>query len=198
MSYGVRRTEFDSYLLRQFRSPRRRRRARANRSSVAAARGSSTGHSPPRCSSARAGTSARSPVTSVMRPKRLRSSSRARSSSDCPRKTRRVCGVAQERPELYFCADLRGYGWCFRKENYLNVGSRPPRQLAACRRTFTRFSIFCGVRSDSAACPKAAGGVTRTRCGRVPRVAWLATASCSWAMPQGWRQRRAARASFQR
>lgn len=25
-------------------------------------------------------------------------------------------------PELYFCPDLRGYGWCFRKGNYLNVG----------------------------------------------------------------------------
>ena len=32
------------------------------------------------------------------------------------------CGVEQDRPELYFCADLRGYGWCFRKEDYLNVG----------------------------------------------------------------------------
>jgi geranylgeranyl reductase family protein len=32
------------------------------------------------------------------------------------------CRVEPERPELYFCADLRGYGWCFRKENYLNVG----------------------------------------------------------------------------
>lgn len=32
------------------------------------------------------------------------------------------CGVAGEQPELYFCADLKGYGWCFRKGNYLNVG----------------------------------------------------------------------------
>ena len=32
------------------------------------------------------------------------------------------CEIEQERPELYFCQDLRGYGWCFRKENYLNVG----------------------------------------------------------------------------
>ena len=30
--------------------------------------------------------------------------------------------TAGERPELYFCADLKGYGWCFRKEAYLNVG----------------------------------------------------------------------------
>jgi flavin-dependent dehydrogenase len=30
--------------------------------------------------------------------------------------------VAAIRPELYFCRDLAGYGWCFRKEQYLNVG----------------------------------------------------------------------------
>ena len=30
--------------------------------------------------------------------------------------------VAPEIPELYFCRDLKGYGWCFRKEGYLNVG----------------------------------------------------------------------------
>jgi geranylgeranyl reductase family protein len=27
-----------------------------------------------------------------------------------------------EMPELYFCRDLKGYGWCFRKQGYLNVG----------------------------------------------------------------------------
>lgn len=32
------------------------------------------------------------------------------------------CGVRAGRPELYFCADLKGYGWCFRKNNYLNIG----------------------------------------------------------------------------
>ena len=25
-------------------------------------------------------------------------------------------------PELYFCPDLQGYGWCFRKGDYLNIG----------------------------------------------------------------------------
>ncbi len=25
-------------------------------------------------------------------------------------------------PELYFCSDMKGYGWCFRKQNFLNVG----------------------------------------------------------------------------
>ena len=27
-----------------------------------------------------------------------------------------------ERPELYFCRDLKGYGWCFRKQHYVNIG----------------------------------------------------------------------------
>ena len=30
--------------------------------------------------------------------------------------------VAPDRPELFFCNDLDGYGWCVRKGEYLNVG----------------------------------------------------------------------------
>jgi flavin-dependent dehydrogenase len=32
------------------------------------------------------------------------------------------CRVRADTPELYFCADIKGYGWCFRKRNYLNIG----------------------------------------------------------------------------
>ncbi len=32
------------------------------------------------------------------------------------------CRVRGDTPELYFCRDMRGYGWCFRKGHYLNVG----------------------------------------------------------------------------
>ena len=32
------------------------------------------------------------------------------------------CAVEPQQAELYFCADLEGYGWCVRKGNYLNVG----------------------------------------------------------------------------
>ncbi len=32
------------------------------------------------------------------------------------------CRVRGDTPELYFCRDLRGYGWCFRKDHHLNVG----------------------------------------------------------------------------
>ena len=30
--------------------------------------------------------------------------------------------VAGETPELFFCRDLEGYGWCVRKGDYLNIG----------------------------------------------------------------------------
>jgi menaquinone-9 beta-reductase len=32
------------------------------------------------------------------------------------------CAVSPDVPELYFCGDFKGYGWCFRKHNFLNVG----------------------------------------------------------------------------
>lgn len=32
------------------------------------------------------------------------------------------CAIQEEVPELYFCPDLQGYGWCFRKNNFLNIG----------------------------------------------------------------------------
>jgi geranylgeranyl reductase family protein len=35
---------------------------------------------------------------------------------------RRECKVAGDTPELYFCEDLKGYGWCVRKGNFLNIG----------------------------------------------------------------------------
>jgi menaquinone-9 beta-reductase len=35
---------------------------------------------------------------------------------------REHCSVRAELPELFFCADMKGYGWCFRKQNFLNIG----------------------------------------------------------------------------
>ena len=32
------------------------------------------------------------------------------------------CTVSSSMPELYFCDDLKGYAWCFRKGRYFNVG----------------------------------------------------------------------------
>jgi geranylgeranyl reductase family protein len=33
-----------------------------------------------------------------------------------------ACAIREDVPELYFCRDMRGYGWCFRKGDYLNIG----------------------------------------------------------------------------
>lgn len=35
---------------------------------------------------------------------------------------RKNCAVEGDTPELFFCADMKGYGWCFRKQNFLNIG----------------------------------------------------------------------------
>ncbi|HEX8836224.1 MAG TPA: hypothetical protein VF748_04750, partial [Candidatus Acidoferrum sp.] len=32
------------------------------------------------------------------------------------------CSIRPEIPELYFCPDMKGYGWCVRKRNFLNIG----------------------------------------------------------------------------
>jgi geranylgeranyl reductase family protein len=32
------------------------------------------------------------------------------------------CNARGDTPELFFCQDLKGYGWVFRKQNYLNIG----------------------------------------------------------------------------
>ncbi|HUW51605.1 MAG TPA: NAD(P)/FAD-dependent oxidoreductase [Sulfuricella sp.] len=34
----------------------------------------------------------------------------------------RACRVQPQTPELFFCRDLKGYGWCFRKGDHLNIG----------------------------------------------------------------------------
>ena len=33
-----------------------------------------------------------------------------------------ACDISGTHPELYFCRDLKGYGWVFRKGNVLNIG----------------------------------------------------------------------------
>lgn len=38
------------------------------------------------------------------------------------REQERVCRIPADTPALYFCRDMKGYGWVFRKGAYLNVG----------------------------------------------------------------------------
>ena len=46
-------------------------------------------------------------------------------------------------PELYFCADMKGYGWCFRKEGFLNVGfgRLDTRSLPGATAAFIKFLV---------------------------------------------------------
>jgi menaquinone-9 beta-reductase len=52
-----------------------------------------------------------------------------------------ACPVRADTPELYFCRDLNGYGWCLRKGSYLNIGlGREGNEgLAEQLRTFCEF-----------------------------------------------------------
>ncbi len=56
------------------------------------------------------------------------------------------CRVRAEIPELHFCADLKGYGWCFRKQNFLNIGlgRMDPHHLSAHVGAFVRFLQSAG------------------------------------------------------
>ena len=43
----------------------------------------------------------------------------------------RACSIEAEIPELYFLRRHAGYGWCFRKGNFLNTGSSHGQAFAA-------------------------------------------------------------------
>ena len=59
---------------------------------------------------------------------------------------RRGCRVHKDTPELYFCSDMRGYGWCFRKGDILNVGlgRADPHRLSAHVKAFLEFLKSAG------------------------------------------------------
>jgi geranylgeranyl reductase family protein len=57
------------------------------------------------------------------------------------------CLVRPDTPELYFCDDFRGYGWCFRKGDHLNVGlgRQDSHDLPAGVREFFRKVVSSGA-----------------------------------------------------
>jgi flavin-dependent dehydrogenase len=63
-----------------------------------------------------------------------------------------ACAVDPETPELYFTTDLAGYGWCFRKGRYLNVGfgRQGARDFAPEARRFIAFLRGTGRVPESA------------------------------------------------
>jgi geranylgeranyl reductase family protein len=56
------------------------------------------------------------------------------------------CRIQGDFPELYFCSDMKGYGWCFRKGDVLNVGlgRADPHHLPAHVAGFLKFLKSAG------------------------------------------------------
>jgi geranylgeranyl reductase family protein len=121
ISYGIRRCEFDDYLLRRSGA-----RLRLGASLTSLERSGNEwiangeirarmvmgagGHF---CPVARfLGADARKEIAVVAQEAEFEMDTRERD----------ACAIREEIPELYFCRDMRGYGWCFRKGDYLNVG----------------------------------------------------------------------------
>jgi flavin-dependent dehydrogenase len=120
VSFGIRRCEFDNYLLQRSRATLRlgeaartirRDRGRwiVNDSISAPLLVGAGGHF---CPVARM-LNARSHEGALV----VAQEAEFRSDSSGP-----VPAIEGRTPELYFSRDLKGYGWCFRKQGYLNVG----------------------------------------------------------------------------
>lgn len=81
----------------------------------------------------------------------------------------RPCAVSGNSPELWFTPDLRGYGWCIRKGEYLNVGLGVEGGADLKRRAAELLSFLPdGFSTDSARWPALSGWAYRLW-GRGPR-----------------------------
>ncbi|MBV9772233.1 MAG: NAD(P)/FAD-dependent oxidoreductase [Bryobacterales bacterium] len=121
VSYGIRRREFDDYLLRRSGARLIERTAltslqRENGGWVV------NGRIRPRLLVGAGGHFC--PVAKMTDAKPMRENAVVAQETEFEMddRQRAACRVRAEMPELYFCADMKGYGWCFRKHNYLNIG----------------------------------------------------------------------------
>jgi menaquinone-9 beta-reductase len=121
VSYGIRRREFDHYLIE--RAGARRIEGRAL-TSLARTGGGWIANGELRCGIVVGAGGHFCPVAKLTSPKPSRETVVVAQETEFAMNDRqlRACRVEADAPELYFCYDLKGYGWCFRKQNYLNVG----------------------------------------------------------------------------
>ena len=121
VSYGIRRREFDHYLIE--RSGARRVEGRAL-TSLTRADGGWIANGELRSRIVIGAGGHFCPVAKFTSPKPSRETVVVAQETEFAMNEQqlRECCVEADAPELYFCSDLKGYGWCFRKENYLNVG----------------------------------------------------------------------------
>jgi geranylgeranyl reductase family protein len=119
VSYAIRRSEFDTYLLRRCGAPvheavvvdgleRLADGWRVNATYEARVLVGAGGH---RC-----------PVARLLNPHDAEATVVVAQEVEVQLGEPEACPVSGLLPELYFCRDLRGYGWCVRKGDYLNVG----------------------------------------------------------------------------
>jgi menaquinone-9 beta-reductase len=121
VSYGIRRREFDDYLLRRSGA---RLMAPAALTSLRRDDGGWVVNDDIRARLVVGAGGHFCPVAKLTGAKPSRENAvvaqEAEFEMDAPQQT--GCRVRPDTPELYFCADLKGYGWCFRKNNFLNIG----------------------------------------------------------------------------
>ena len=121
VSYGIRRCEFDHYLLERSQAPR------LLQTPVRSVRRDGTGweiNGQLRAAMLVAAGGHFCPVARQLVSDRARAPVVAAQEVEFAMNGRQqaACRVEGAVPELYFCGDLTGYGWCFRKGDFLNVG----------------------------------------------------------------------------
>ena len=140
ISYGIRRCEFDDYLLRRS-GARLRLGAAASHIRRDGAAWIVDGRVRARMLVGAGGQFC--PVARLLNPTRAAESLVVAQEGEftLPGDLARSVRVDPETPELYFCRDLKGYGWCLMKERHLNVGigRLDRRSLPAAAADFVRF-----------------------------------------------------------
>jgi len=121
VSYGIRRREFDHYLIERSRARRIERRALT---SLTRSDGAWIANGELRSRIVIGAGGHFCPVARLTSPKPSRETVVVAQETEflLNERQRDECRVEADTPELYFCSDLKGYGWCFRKQNYLNIG----------------------------------------------------------------------------
>jgi geranylgeranyl reductase family protein len=122
VSYGIRRSEFDHYLLR--RSGARLRLGESIRS-MERRNGEWLINGDVRTPLVIGAGGHFCPVSRLLRGNRSRTEPAVIAQEvefELDESQQGECRVAGDTPELYFCEDLKGYGWCVRKGNFLNIG----------------------------------------------------------------------------
>jgi flavin-dependent dehydrogenase len=119
VSFGIRRCEFDTYLLRRSNA---RLRLGARVSAIRREGGSWIVGDAVRAAMLVGAGGHFCPVARMLNGAIEGAPVVAAQEVELPLERSDACAVEGETPELYFCDDFRGYGWCFRKGGFLNVG----------------------------------------------------------------------------